>query len=168
MATGQWYTLLLLALSTWCCMMARTAHGADWQHCKRVTGAFNVTDFSLNPDPIEAGSPATFSLFTEHDIDVEDGSLTASVQYFGFKVFSKTGPLCEPVSCPIQKGANILDFIEQMPAFLPPGKLVLTLHGKRADNLDLFCVKVNLYGKKDRNPKDGGLALGEGIRLTSL
>lgn len=127
-----------------------------------------MTDFSLNPDPIEAGSPATFSLFTEHDIDVEDGSLTASVQYFGFKVFSKTGPLCEPVSCPMEKGNNVLDFVESMPAFLPPGKLVLTLHGKRADNLDLFCVKVNLVGKKMENAKDAGLASRQRVSLTSL
>ena len=151
-------------LAVWCCC----AHGADWEHCKRVTWAFNVTDFSLNPDPIEAGSPATFSLFTEHDIDVEDGSLTASVQYFGFKVFSKTGPLCEPVSCPIDKGTNVLDFVENMPGFLPPGKLVLTLHGKRADNLDLFCVKVNLYGKKERQVKDAHLGSRLGVGLKSL
>ena len=126
---------------------------ADWEHCKDVTGAFNVSSLVVTPDPIETGTPATFSLDTSHDVDVEDGVLDAKVHYFGVKVYHKSGPLCGPVACQMKPGNTKLDFTEEMPVFLPPGHITLTLHGKRDDDLDLFCVKI-LLKKKNPNGDD--------------
>ena len=127
------------------------AGAADWEPCKGVTGAFNISSLLVTPDPIETGSPATFSLDTVHDLDVEDGTLDARVHYFGVKVYQKSGSLCGPVDCPLKPGNNKLDFTEEMPVFLPPGKISLTLHAKRDDDVDLFCVKIDLLKKKDRS-----------------
>jgi hypothetical protein len=124
------------------------ARAADWEPCKGVTGAFNVSTLMVTPDPIETGIPATFSLDTLHDVDVEDGTLDARVHYFGVKVYQKSGPLCGTINCPLKPGNTKMDFTEEMPIFLPPGKISLTLHAKRDDDLDLFCVKIDLLKKK--------------------
>ncbi len=127
---------------------------ASWETCHDVTGAFNVTSLSVTPDPIETGAPATFSLDATHDVDVEDGSLEARVNYFGVRVFQKSGPLCGPVECPMKPGNRTLQFTEDMPLFLPPGRITLTLHARRLDELDLFCVKIDLF-KKKKAEEDG-------------
>ena len=44
-----------------------------------------------------------------------------------------------------------MEFTEEMPVFLPPGQISLTLHARRDDDLDLFCVKINLLKKKNAN-----------------
>jgi hypothetical protein len=121
---------------------------ADWEPCRGVTGAFNVSSLAVTPDPIETGLPATFSLDTNHDVDVHEGTLHAKVHYFGVKVYEKSGSLCDPIDCPLKPGNNLLDFTEEMPVFLPPGKISLTLHAKRSDDMDLFCVKIDLLKKK--------------------
>ena len=133
------------------------ARAVEWSVCRH--GAMNVTDLELLPDPIQAGVPANFRLFTDHDVDVESGNLKASVNYMGIPVFKKTGDLCKsPVLCPLNPGKNILNLIENMPGFLPPGRMVLTLHATRPDGLDLFCVDVFLQGKKSKgNGPFGGL-----------
>jgi len=133
------------------------ARAVEWSVCRH--GAMNVTNLELLPDPIQAGVPANFRLFTDHDVDVESGNLKASVNYMGIPVFKKTGDLCKsPVLCPLSPGENILNLIENMPGFLPPGRMVLTLHATRPDGLDLFCVDVFLQGKKsNRNGPFGGL-----------
>ena len=123
---------------------------ADWERCQGVSTAFNVTEMAITPNPIQPGAPVKFSLFTEHDVDVEDGLLTATVNYMGFRVFHKKGDLCLPLQCPISRGRNILDFIESMPAFLPPGRMTMTLHGRRTDDLDLFCVKVHFHKQQPK------------------
>jgi len=146
-----------------CTCVCATTHlvvpvlAADWEHCKDVTGAFNVSSLVVTPDPIETGTPATFSLDTSHDVDVEDGVLDAKVHYFGVKVYHKSGPLCGPVACPMKPGNTKLDFTEEMPVFLPPGHITLTLHGKRDDDLDLFCVKILLKKKNPNGDKDESL-----------
>ncbi len=131
----------------------RMAWAASWEPCRGVTGAFNVTSLSVMPDPIETGAPATFSLDTMHDIDVEDGTLDAKVHYFGVRVYQKSGSLCDPVECPLKSGNNKLDFTEEMPVVLPPGKITLTLHARRSDALDLFCVKIDLF-KRNKAEED--------------
>ena len=126
----------------------RVASAASWEPCQGVTGAFNVTALTVTPDPIETGAPATFSLDTVHDVDVEDGFLDAKVHYFGVRVYQKSGPLCGPVECPLKPGNRTLDFTEEMPVVLPPGKITLTLHARRLDELDHFCVKIDLFKKQ--------------------
>ena len=149
---------LVVAFLAWAILAsASLVLAADWEHCKDVTSAFNVSSLAVTPDPIETGSPATFSLDTIHDIDVEDGVLDAKVHYFGVKVYHKSGPLCGPVACPMKPGNTKLDFTEEMPVFLPPGHITLTLHGKRDDDLDLFCVKILLKKKNPNGDKDESL-----------
>ena len=141
-------TRLYLVTCALAFLSALTAtRGATWEPCRGVTGAFNVSSLLVTPDPIETGAPATFSLDTVHDIDVEDGTLDAKVHYFGVRVYHKSGPLCGPVECPLTPGNSKLDFTEQMPIVLPPGKISLTLHARRSDDLDLFCVKIDLLKK---------------------
>ena len=140
--------ILLVAFAVGILALPST-QAAAWEPCPGFTGAFNVTSLSVTPDPIETGAPATFSLDTIHDIDVDDGTLDAKVHYFGVRVYQKSGPLCGPIECPMIPGNNTLDFTEEMPIVLPPGKISLTLHARRSDLLDLFCVKIDLLKKKN-------------------
>lgn len=142
----------MLVIVVSCIALLQPAAAADWSLCRKVgAGAMNVTDVQIVPDPIQAGAPAKFQIFTENLLYVEAGILTASVRYLGFQVYKKSGDFCVQATCPMTPGSTVMDLIEQMPPFLPPGKMVLSLHAKRSDNVDLFCVDINLASRKGKD-----------------
>jgi ML domain len=144
------YSILILLL----CNLAACVK-AEWRLCGGdQTFQLNVTEVDINPLPITAGSIVHFQIIGYQNEETYSGTLKASVKYLGFKVFQKTGNLCEdeggPVNCPLLPGATSLDLQEQMPGFLPPGKMVLTLQASRNDSMPLFCVDIDLNNSGDK------------------
>ena len=142
-----------------------TVSAADWNLCGSGDEAIFISEVLVNPDPIQAGTPALFhfNATQKPGVKVFEGTLHASVKYFGVKVFQKSGDLCSAVNCPLLPGPAILDFQESMPGFLPPGKMVLTLEASRNDRLPLFCVDIELSSNKKKDAVNGG-GTGNSIR----
>jgi hypothetical protein len=128
---------------------------ADWRHCSGPqTFILNVTDVSIFPQPISAGSVVHFQILGYLDNAIFSGTLEASVKYLSVRVFKKSGELCTTpgVKCPLLSGFISLDLEETMPGFLPPGKMGLTLKAARNDSLPLFCIDIDLNGNKNIAP----------------
>lgn len=125
----------------------------EWHLCGSDSEAISIKDVAVSPDPIQAGLETIFILDASQrqDVEVYAGTLEASVKYLGVRVFKKTGDLCEALSCPLLPGDSSLALKQTMPGFLPPGKMVLTLQATRNDSLPLFCVDIELNGKKVGN-----------------
>lgn len=54
------------------------------------------------------------------DRQISSGNLDVTVKYMGVSVFSKSGPLCDALACPLAEGPAELVFNEQMPSAAPP------------------------------------------------
>jgi hypothetical protein len=127
---------------------------AEWRLCStRQPFSLNVTDVLITPSPIKAGDVTHFTIIGSLENEETSGTLEASVKYLGFKVFTKSGNLCDseggPIKCPLLPGATSLDLQETMPGFLPPGKMVLTLSAARNGSI-VFCVDIDLNGSGNR------------------
>lgn len=139
-------SLALLALLA---VLCPRASAASWRQCAGPSAAIDVSDVIVVPDPIQAGAKVTFTLSGEQapGIEVDSGTLRASVKYMGFKVFTKSGDLCAnlaaPTRCPLLPGNASIELIETMPGYLPPGKMVLRLEGVQ-ERQQIFCVEVEL------------------------
>jgi hypothetical protein len=69
---------------------------------------------------------------------VSSGTLDVSVKYLGFSVYSKTGPICNAVPCPLAEGPAMLTFNQEMLSAAPPvshfcSNSMMGLHGGRVD-----------------------------------
>jgi hypothetical protein len=124
------------------------AAAAGWRLCAAGGGrpAVDITGVAVAPDPLQPGAPATFTLAGASGVAVEGGELHASVRYLGVKVYSRTGALCEgpAAGCPPVPGPCHFSFDVDMPRALPPGAMSLELSASRADELVLFCVRIDL------------------------
>jgi hypothetical protein len=119
---------------------------SNWRSCS-PNGIINVTEVAVYPSPIRAGARATILLNTTQTFPVPGGSLTASVKYLGFKVYSKVGDLCIAVQCPLLPGSKTLTLkTDPMPRVLPPGRMQLLLRaeGNKPQKEPLFCIEIDL------------------------
>ncbi|KAL4441444.1 hypothetical protein ABPG77_001948 [Micractinium sp. CCAP 211/92] len=91
---------------------------ANWRPCD--DGGMIIDGTSAHPVPARAGDEIVFYINGTLDHEVAAGQLEVRVDYLGFKVYSKTGSLCEAVPCPLREGAQRLELRQQLPRAAPP------------------------------------------------
>lgn len=149
---------------------------ADWRVCggQQTFSLLNVTKVEITPSPIKAGDTTHFHIIGSlENGEIHSGTLEASVKYLGVQVFNKRGRLCNqeggPINCPIFPGAISIDLKQTMPAFLPPGKMILTLQASRDDSKPLFCLDIDLNGNGHKATKEkSSSSLVEGLPFSTI
>lgn len=119
-----------------------------------------VNGVKVEPEYVTAGSSASFILDAVLNRQISSGNLDVTVKYMGVSVFSKSGPLCDALACPLAEGPAELVFNEQMPSAAPPGSYTMSMQANDADGA-LFCVdidfQVHWYGGPDIGAAVGGM-----------
>ena len=111
--------LRVLVVAALAVLLGRSGRAAaSWRTCG--DGSLAVTDASVVPDPAVPGSPVSFQIRGRAAEEVADGQLAVSVRYMGLRVYTKDGPLCSTLHCPLEAGEATLTFQESLPAVAPP------------------------------------------------
>ncbi|GAB4818509.1 hypothetical protein N2152v2_005555 [Parachlorella kessleri] len=136
--------------------MLGNAAASDWRQCGE--GLIKVTGVTVQPERVEAGAPTAFVLETTSSATVSSGTLDVAVKYMGFHVYSKSGPICDAVPCPLEEGPQTLTFNQEMPSTAPPGSYTMVLKATSEEEDELFCVEIDFSVHWGANAAGGMLA----------
>ncbi|XP_031502748.1 uncharacterized protein LOC116265893 [Nymphaea colorata] len=121
-------------------LLASPIFAKDVAYCSgRDNYAVKVKGLDINPDPVERGKPATFSISATTEEPITGGKLLIEVSYFGIHIHSETHDLCTETTCPAS-GDFVLEHSQSLPGFTPPGNYWLTMKMISPQGKQLTCI----------------------------
>ncbi|KAL4200450.1 hypothetical protein AMTRI_Chr03g149660 [Amborella trichopoda] len=130
------FVLPLMALFILPIVQAKEVEYCD----KKGNYLVKVSGMEVDPDPVERGKQATFSISASTEEPLSEGKLIIEVFIFGIHVHSETHDLCSETSCPIASGNFVLKHAQVLPTYTPPGSYTLKMKMLGSDGKQLTCI----------------------------
>ncbi|KAJ7536368.1 hypothetical protein O6H91_12G066200 [Diphasiastrum complanatum] len=147
------------------CLLA-LCEASSWTPCD-PNGHYKVIvkDVNVIPDPVVAGSPATFEIPAYTSQNIAGGKVVITVFYRGFPVHTELDDLCGKTSCPIEAGDFIIRDSQVLPGYTPPGpyKIKLLVLGSYFDMLACTNIDFNIVASTGTTQENADIGLPSGI-----
>ncbi|KAI0274633.1 ML domain-containing protein [Gloeopeniophorella convolvens] len=116
------------------------------------TDAVQIDSIDVFPDPPKPGKNLTVTVKASAQSEIEEGAYVDVVVKLGLiKLLQKQFDLCEEarnaqadVQCPVDKGSYQIEQTVTLPKEIPQAKFKINAHGYTVDDVDLFCVDLNV------------------------
>eukprot|EP00475_Leptophrys_vorax_P004182 TRINITY_DN1249_c0_g1_i1.p1 TRINITY_DN1249_c0_g1~~TRINITY_DN1249_c0_g1_i1.p1 ORF type:complete len:143 (+),score=44.86 TRINITY_DN1249_c0_g1_i1:48-476(+) len=115
-----------------------------FSNCGHSTDPFVADTLDVTPFPITHGANTSILIDGNANLAIAGGNFVIKVFVAGFQVFTVNQDFCQVVTCPIQKGHQIVNYHYPIPSYAPSGVTVtVQVEGQDLTKNSLFCYKFD-------------------------